>query len=571
MRHPLVLGTWFAVALTVLTASPAPAQAPETGGPESDLRAEGEELLQSLAETRQRVRALRKRAADAKGTTRRIADEQMWQATRESGRITKAIAENLEAQIDAGIDAGPMRQRLEADIRTAWPGTLAQLDSLHAEIDALEEQRDAAPPEERMALEDDISRATRTTLGSYTVLVESLLALEAAGLELDEQRGFLSKEVVEHAELLSASASVAVHDMEEMRTELAQAPESASLQAELSAAERWAERATKTLTQVANLMDELGLESDPYRQVLFEATGEITADVLDRDVALGLLARWRTQLTDAIVELGPRWLLKAAVFLAILLAFRVLAGTTRRVMARSLAPAGVRISQLLRESLIAWSSRGVMAVGLLVALSQLGIEIGPMLAGLGIAGFILGFAMQDSLSNFAAGGMILVYRPFDMGDLIEAAGVRGTVQRMTLVSTTVLTVDNQTLIIPNGKIWGDVIRNVTAQELRRVDLVFGISYESDVDHADAVLRDILEKDPRVLAEPAPVVEVHGLGESSVDFVVRPWVKTEDYWPVHWAITREVKKRFDAEGISIPYPQRDVHVHLTKGDSLEPTG
>ena len=200
-----------------------------------------------------------------------------------------------------------------------------------------------------------------------------------------------------------------------------------------------------------------------------------------------------------------------------------------------------------------------MTIGVLVALGQLGVQIGPLLAGLGIVGFVLGFALQDSLSNFAAGAMILVYEPFDEGDVIEAAGIKGTVSRMNLVSTTILTFDNQTLMVPNNKIWGDVIRNVTAQSIRRVDLVFGAGYCDDVEKVERVLHDILVSHGKVLTDPEPMVKLHKLNDYSVDFVVRPWCRKEDYWDVYWDLTREVRIRFEREGITIPFPQRDVHL------------
>jgi small conductance mechanosensitive channel len=131
---------------------------------------------------------------------------------------------------------------------------------------------------------------------------------------------------------------------------------------------------------------------------------------------------------------------------------------------------------------------------------------------------------------------------------------------MSFVSTTILTIDNQTLVVPNGKIWGDVIRNLTAEDIRRVDLVFGISYDDDIPKAERALCSILEENQLILKDPDPVVKLYNLGESSVDFVVRPWCKTEHYWDVLWDVTREVKMRFDREGIAIPYPQRDVHIH-----------
>lgn len=183
-----------------------------------------------------------------------------------------------------------------------------------------------------------------------------------------------------------------------------------------------------------------------------------------------------------------------------------------------------------------------------------------MLAGLGVAGFIVGFALQDTLGNFAAGAMILIYRPFDVDDIVEVPGAFGTVKKMNLVSTTITTLDNQTLVIPNSKIWGDVIKNVTAQNIRRVDLEFGIGYDDDIEHAERILTDIVLAHEKVLNDPKPNVKLHTLGDSSVNFIVRPWTETDDYWDVYWDIMREVKLRFDREGISIPFPQRDVHLY-----------
>ena len=156
--------------------------------------------------------------------------------------------------------------------------------------------------------------------------------------------------------------------------------------------------------------------------------------------------------------------------------------------------------------------------------------------------------------------MILLYRPYDVGDLVEEGGMVGKVDKMSLVSTSLLTLDNQLIVIPNNKIWGGVIKNVTAQTIRRVDLVFGISYSDDIPKAERVLAAILTYHERVLDDSEPMVRLHTLGASSVDFVVRPWVKVDDYWDVYWDVTRTVKLRFDEEGVSIPFPQRDVHVY-----------
>ena len=199
-------------------------------------------------------------------------------------------------------------------------------------------------------------------------------------------------------------------------------------------------------------------------------------------------------------------------------------------------------------------------MGFIAAISVLGINVGPLLAGIGATGFIIGFALKDTLSNFAAGIMILMYRPYDVGDLVEIGDTFGTVDAMTIVSTTLKTLDNQKVVVPNNMIWGDKITNATGSDKRRVDMVFGIGYDDDIAKAQRILEEIVQKHESVLKNPEPVVRVHELADSSVNFAVRPWVKTDDYWDVYWDITRSVKERFDAAGVSIPFPQQDVHMH-----------
>ncbi len=259
-------------------------------------------------------------------------------------------------------------------------------------------------------------------------------------------------------------------------------------------------------------------------------------------------------------EGGLLWLKNILAFLAVLVAFKFLSGIAGRIVSRALTTFNRNSSELLRSFVVNCTRKTIFLIGLVVALSMLGIEVGPFIAAIGAAGFIIGFALQGTLANFAAGLMILLYRPFDVGQVVSTAGVTGKVDAMTLVSTTVKTPDNQTIVIPNGKIWGDVITNVTGSDTRRVDLVFGVGYGDDLVKAGKVLEELVNEHSLILKEPAPVIKVHELADSSVNFIVRPWAKTGDYWNVYWDLTRSVKDRFDAEGISIPFPQRDVHMH-----------
>lgn len=260
-------------------------------------------------------------------------------------------------------------------------------------------------------------------------------------------------------------------------------------------------------------------------------------------------------------EGGLKWAKNIILFLVVLFAARIIAGIAGSVVRRGLGAAKkLNISDILKDFFVGTTKKLVFFMGLVVALTFLGVDIGPFLAGIGVLGFVVGFALQDTLGNFAAGLMILLYRPYDLGNVVNAAGVTGKVHAMSLVSTTLRTPDNQDIIVPNGSIWGGVITNVTVNETRRVDMTFGIGYGDDIAKAQKVLEEVVAAHAAVLKDPAPTIKVHELADSSVNFVCRPWCKTSDYWDVYFDLTRTVKERFDQEGISIPFPQQDVHMH-----------
>ncbi len=325
--------------------------------------------------------------------------------------------------------------------------------------------------------------------------------------------------------------------------------------------ERLAQNSQSLSTNI-ELLDALGQNTALLKKTLFSISGDITQDVLNIDVASSLIEQWLNTAKDQAINHGPTLVFKLFIFSLILFVAGLAGKLVKKIVSNTVSNSKLNFSKLLQNFFTSLSGKAVFTIGVLIALSQLGIELGPLLAGFGIAGVIIGFALQDTLSNFASGMMILIYRPYDVGDLINAAGVSGRVSHMSLVSTTIKTLDNQRLIIPNNKIWGDTINNITAEHQRRVDMTFGIGYGDSIEQAEAVLKSIVEAHPKVQKVPAPLIKLHVLGESSVDFIVRPWAKPEDYWDVYWDITREVKMRFDAEGISIPFPQRDVHIYQT---------
>ena len=197
---------------------------------------------------------------------------------------------------------------------------------------------------------------------------------------------------------------------------------------------------------------------------------------------------------------------------------------------------------------------------IIAALGQLGIHTASFVAVIGAAGLAVGLALQGSLANFAAGVLILIFKPYRVGDFVEVAGVSGSVSKVLVFTTELNTGDNKRVIIPNGQAMGGTITNYSSNDTRRVDLVMGIGYEDDIDKARKVLEEVVAADERILKDPAPTIAVVELADSSVNFVVRPWVNKADYWGVYFDLTEGVKKRFDQEGISIPYPQSDVHMH-----------
>lgn len=202
----------------------------------------------------------------------------------------------------------------------------------------------------------------------------------------------------------------------------------------------------------------------------------------------------------------------------------------------------------------------LLVVVVIAALDHLGVQTTSLLAIVGAAGLAVGLALKDSLSNFSSGVMLILFRPFKVGDFIEAAGTSGLVESVNIFNTMLRSGDNREIIVPNSQIYGGLIINITARDTRRIDMVFGIGYDDDIRTAMRLINEVIEKDERILKDPAPALSVAELADSSVNINVRPWSKTSDYWAVRSDLLLNIKAAFDANGISIPYPQRDVHLH-----------
>jgi small conductance mechanosensitive channel len=256
---------------------------------------------------------------------------------------------------------------------------------------------------------------------------------------------------------------------------------------------------------------------------------------------------------------GVAFLVNLLVFVVILIIGRIVIGMLKRVLRSAVRKSG-NISDMLEKFLVDVSGKVMWVIVFMIALSQLGIDMAPMIASLGVAGFVIGFAFQESLGNLASGVMILINQPFKVGDFVEAGGHSGVVRELSLMSTMMTTGDNKRVTIPNGQVWGSSIVNYSAFDTRRVDMVVGIGYGDDIGKAIEVMRGVIDANDKVLRDPAVTIAVSEMADSSVNLVVRPWVNTADYWGVYFDLTRSFKEKLTEAGVEIPFPQMDVHHH-----------
>ena len=544
-----VAGRWLAVLAMLLLAAGAVAQQPAMPSGLSDVAGQIRTLESSLESARGEEReSIRQRL----WTQQRLYREESWQYV---DALDPAAAEDREA--GAGI---------LAEISAAL---VRELDAGEERIGELKGLTDSSDGAVAAQAGEDLRLAESRRMDLLAAMVANIARMDRFGLPSGEDAARARALLRSRAQLLSGQIELLSLRRDDISATMEgldpDSPDHADARRQRIAIDAAVVRTGERLSGAANLLERLGVDVAEYRQTAFMATGDLSAEILDRQVVGSVLARWLTELRTGFLRHGPDILTRLVVVAVILAVFWLLARVVRAMVRRGLDNLTGEMSTLARDFLVGLSAKAVLITGILVALSQFGLQIGPLLAGLGIVGFIVGFALQDTLSNFASGIMILIYRPFDVGDYVEAAGVQGEVKHMNLVSTTVHTPQNHRLVIPNNRIWGNIIRNITSQDMRRVDLSVGVSYEDDIERVEALLAEIVSAEDRVKSEPEPTIRLHNLGESAVEFTVRVWVDSTDYMGVFWDLTRRIKIRFDEEGISFPYPQRTVHLVSASGD------
>ena len=263
------------------------------------------------------------------------------------------------------------------------------------------------------------------------------------------------------------------------------------------------------------------------------------------------------ELWNQMQTTGVSFLIDAAIALVIFFVGRIIAKLISNGMRKVMRAQEVdKILESFVGNLTYWA---LLAFVIIAAISQVGIQTTSLIAVMGAAGLAIGLALQGSLANFAAGVLIVMFRPYRVGDFVEAAGIAGVVVQVQILTTVLKTGDNKQIVVPNGQIMGSIITNYSANDTRRVDMVVGVSYDDDIDKVRSTIKDIIDADDRILKDPECLIAVAELADSSVNFNVRPWVNASDYWGVKFDFTEAVKKRFDKEGISFPFPQQDVHL------------
>jgi small conductance mechanosensitive channel len=287
------------------------------------------------------------------------------------------------------------------------------------------------------------------------------------------------------------------------------------------------------------------------QQPLAVVTKTLATEVDQGRQVLDVAVRW---IAENGISFTVNLLVSALLLVIGSLVIRMLTDATKKALQRS-----GRVNNLLENFLCSLVSKIAWILLFMIVIQRLGVNIAPLIAGLGVTGFIVGFAFQESLGNLAAGMMIAINHPFRVGDLVEIGGIMGTVKELNMMAATLATPDNKKIVVPNKIIWGSPITNFTAVDKRRMEIAVGISYGADIGKARRVALEVLRAHPLVLKNPEPVAEVNSFGESSVNLVLRPWATPDDYWKAFFELNRQVKEAFDKNGVEIAFPQMDVHM------------
>ena len=514
-----------------------------------------EEIQEQTQKAKEQLQELDEKVAEAQATGDGKKIEETEQAAAEAQETIDEIRATVDEAAEAAQRTAEVQQEMDPKAQEGLEETTDAAGEAQEALGRVQEAAQGMGPGSRESVRAAAEKAQVATQDA-----------QQAAAVVEENVG----KALERAEADAAKAST----MEKTATAMEKAEEEKKEQKVdlLETVNQLREERTLLIDNLEAVLDELETKTDKedtdtlatikdYRLYISSVQG-IRVDVKDTTSTWIAIKGWL--LSD---EGGLRWAGNIGLFFGILIAAWIVSRILSGGLHRALKMTG-GVSLLLENFLVGAVRWVVMAVGIIMALASLEVSIGPLLAVVGAAGFVIAFALQDSLSNFASGLMILFFRPFDVGDVVDAGGVSGKVIAMNLVSTSIKTFDNKDMVVPNNKIWQDVITNATGVDTRRVDMEFGIGYDDDIDKAQGILEEIVAAHPKALKDPEPTIRMNTLADSSVNFICRPWAKTADYWDVYWDVTKAVKQRFDSEEIGIPFPQRDVHLYIEEGSGKQ---
>ena len=435
------------------------------------------------------------------------------------------------------------------------------IDRSAQRTDRLREQRLSTAPEDlpelNLLMQEEEARVDSAIAGQITTLEGA----DAVGLDVTRFWDPLDSFMVNRVEADVGRLQLAMADRTRQRQRVRQlsragAPEGELLTARtrVQGAESRVQALVTSLHRQANLLDRRGRETAQYRQLLIRASGEVTGDILDPEVFFGLVKDFFSGMWIWIKDNGPTALTRLMILVGVTLLFR---------WGFSLLWRFLRFTGLLKMRRLLADMTGRMVrptgtfVGLVVGFSMLGVNPATLVTGVGVAGIIIGLALQDSMANLAAGFFILMYRPYDEGDIVSAGSVVGTVKEMGLANTTIITFDRRRLYVPNRKIWSEVIENRSAEPIRRVEAMVKVGYAQNLDRAFGTIHSLLKEHEVVLSDPEPLLYVKDFGDSWLDVAVWCYVPTTEWWATTSSLPRLIRLKFEEEGIEIPVPSREI--------------
>ncbi len=443
------------------------------------------------------------------------------------------------------------------------------IDEFAARLSVLREQRSETAAADLGDLQIDIQEARGRLDTVIAGQMETLVAAEAMRLDIADKWAALDRFVITRVESRVGRLQLADVERDRFRAQLRDAEragssesEIASVRARFQLAEQRVAGITASVLATSDLLDRRGIETAQYRRIVIGATGEVTGDILDPAVFVGLVGDAVAGAWSWIGMRGPTILARLFIIIGFIALFRI---GFRIGWWAVLKFRKISLPRLLRDMIGRMLRPVATILGLFAALWFLGVNPTTLVAGLGVAGIIVGLALQDSMSNLAAGFFILIYRPYDMEDVVSAGGVVGTVKEMGLANTTIVTFDNRRLFVPNQKIWSEIIENRSAEPVRRVETTVKISYQEDLERVFGILKGILKAHDKVLDHPEGSVFVSDLADSWIEVRIWSWAANKDWWSLSTDLPRAIRLGFQAEGIEVPYP-RQIEEHITPSGS-----